>query len=342
MPRWISASRLESRLVACVVVGTWMAGSGIDQPARAEWSAIAEQRVSYTTDAFQFSSARRLALSEDPSLPTAVGLGNPEDVIWEPSVEVIRSGTVGLGRNELSVKAHGFIYTDKPIFNHGEYRIQDRQWLNRDTSVLLRYRYLPNLFLGPNFERRSGNRTVQEERVTSHSFRGEFERRLNDQLTATLVGRYGLRFYNEAFAERDTKFYTLGPRVNYRAASWVDFELGYFYERGLADGRQELQFMDDVSYYLHLLSFNTELRLMPKLSLSLLYVYVQKNFTSGITGDTHQGRQDETHQGRAELRYQFAEKAAATLGYQRTQRSSNQASRDFHDNIFSIGGEYRF
>ena len=159
MPRWISASRLESRLVACVVVGTWIAGSGIDQPARAEWSAIAEQRVSYTTDAFQFSSARRLALSEDPSLPTAVGLGNPEDVIWEPSVEVIRSGTVGLGRNELSVKAHGFIYTDKPIFNHGEYRIQDRQWLNRDTSVLLRYRYLPNLFLGPNFERRSGNQT---------------------------------------------------------------------------------------------------------------------------------------------------------------------------------------
>ena len=342
MPRWISESRLESRLVACVVVGIWIAGSGIDQPARAEWSAIAEQRVSYTTDAFQFSSARRLALSEDPSLPTAVGLGNPEDVIWEPSVEVIRSGTVGLGRNELSVKAHGFIYTDNPIFNHGEYRIQDRQWLNRDTSVLLRYRYLPNLFLGPNFERRSGNRTVQEERVTSHNFRGEFERRLNDQLTATLVGRYGLRFYNEAFAERDTKFYTVGPRVNYRAASWVGFELGYFYERGLADGRQEPQFMDDVSYYLHLLSFNTELRLMPKLSLSLLYAYVQKNFTSGITGDTHQGRQDETHQGRAELRYQFAEKVAATLGYQRTQRSSTQASRDFHDNIFSIGGEYRF
>ena len=342
MPRWLGRWLLSGGLIACVAAGISTVCLDIGRPARAEWSAIAEQRVSYTTDAFQFSSARRLALSEDPSLPTAVGLGNPEDVIWEPSVEVIRSGTVGMGRNDLSVKAHGFIYTDKPIFNHGDYRIQDRQWLNPDTSILLRYRYIPNLFLGPNFERRSGNRSVEEERVTSHSWRAEFERRMNQQLTATLVGRYGLRFYNEPFAERDTTFYSVGPRVNYLAASWIEFELGYLYERGLADGRQEPQFMDDVSYYLNLLSFNTEIHLMPKLSLSLLYVYVQKNFTSGIVGDTHQGRQDETHQGRAELRYDFAANAAATLGYQRTQRTSTQATRGFFDNIFSLGGEYRF
>jgi hypothetical protein len=337
MPRWLWIGR-----VVCVAAGMLTALPGRGGLARAEWSAIAQQRVSYTTDAFQYSSARRLALSEDPSLPTAIGLGDPEDVIWEPSVELIRSGSVGLGRNELSVKAHGFIYTDKPIFNHGEYRIQDRQWLNSDTNVLLRYRYLPNLFLGPNFERRSGDRTVQEERVTSHNFRAEFERRVNREVTATLVGRYGLRFYNDAFAERDTQFYSVGPRVTYQAVPWIGFGLAYLYERGLADGRNEPQFQDDVSYYLHFLSFDTELRLMPKLSLSLLYVYVRKIFTSGITGDTHQGRQDDTHQGRVELRYEVAGNAAATLGYQRTQRSSNQALRDFHDNIFSIGGEYRF
>ncbi|HSF66703.1 MAG TPA: hypothetical protein VLA67_04650 [Nitrospiraceae bacterium] len=342
MPRWLSWCLLNRGLIVCFAVGISTASLDIGRLARAEWSAIAQQAVSYTTDAFQFSSARRLAISEDPSLPSAVGLGDPEDVIWEPSLEVIRSGTVGMGRNELSVKAHGFIYTDKPIFNHGDYRIQDRQWLNKDTSILLRYRYIPNLFLGPNFERQSGNRTVQEERVTSHNWRAEFERRMNEQLTGTLVTRYGLRFYNEPFAERDTTFYSVGPRVNYLPASWIEFELGYLYERGLADGRQEPQFMDDVSYYLHFLSFDTELRLMPKLSLSLRYVYVQKNFTSGIMGDTHQGRQDDTHQGRAELRYDFAANAAATLGYQRTQRTSTQATRGFFDNIFSLGGEYRF
>lgn len=114
----------------------------------AEWAAIAEERTSYTTDAFQFSSARRLALSEDPSPPTVVPLGKPEDVVWEPAVEVIRSSSNSLGTNDLSFKVHGYIYTNNPIFNHGDYRIQDRQALGADTSVLLRYRYVPNLFLG--------------------------------------------------------------------------------------------------------------------------------------------------------------------------------------------------
>jgi hypothetical protein len=325
-----------------VVISAWTLWSAIYLPARAEWSAIAQQRVSYTTDAFQFSSARRLALADDPSQPTVVPLTEPEDVIWEPSVEVIRSSSIGVGPNELSVKAHGFIFTDKPIFNHGDFRIQDRQWLNRDTSVLLRYRYVPNLFLGPNFERRSGNRSIQEERVTSHQWRAEFERRLNKDVTATLIGRYGLRLYNEAFAERDTHFYSVGPRLDYRAAPWITFMLGYLYERGLADGRQEPQFMDDVSYYLHFVSFGTELRLTSDLALSLMYVHLRKTFTSDIVGDTHLGRVDFTHQGRAELRYQLSANAAATLGFQRTQRTSTNALREFHDNIFSIAGEYRF
>ena len=147
-------------VVACLRVALWPVLSFVlflsSDPSSAEWSAVADQKVSYTTDAFQFSSARRLALSEDPSLPTIVPLVKPEDVIWEPSLEVIRISQPRFGRNELSIKGHGYIYTDKPIFNHGDYRIQDRQWLNEKTSLLARYRYVPNLFLGPNFERQTG------------------------------------------------------------------------------------------------------------------------------------------------------------------------------------------
>jgi hypothetical protein len=309
----------------CIAVGIWAVWSVLCGPAEAEWSAIARQHVSYTTDAFQFSSARRLYLSEDPSLPTVVPLGEPEDVIWEPAVEVIRTGPTRLGPNELSVKAHGFIYTDKPIFNHGDFHIQDRQWLNPHTSILLRYRYVPNLFLGPNFERRTGSRSAQEERVTSQTWRAEFERRVND-----------------AFAERDTNLFSVGSRLVYRPGSRVTFTLGYLYERGLADGRQEPQFMDDVSYYLHFVSFETELRLASRLALTLTYVHVRKTFTSGIPGDTHLGREDLTNQGRAEFRYQITADAAATLSYQRTQRSSSNALREFQDSIVTIGGEYRF
>lgn len=308
----------------------------------AEWAAIAEEKTSYTTDAFQFSSARRLALTEDPSQPTVVPLNKQEDVIWEPSLEVIQSSSNSLGRNDLSIKAHGYIYTNNPIFNHGEYRLQDRQSLGPDTSILLRYRYVPNLFLGPNFERRTGTRSIQEERVTSHQWRAELERRLAKEWTAVLVGRYGLRLYNEAFAERDTTFYGAGPRIEYRPTHWTSLTLGYLYERGLADGRDEIQFADDVSYYLNMLSVGTELRLTARVELNLVYLYLRKTFTSGLAGDSHVDRRDSTHQGLAEVRYHVTPVAMVTLGFQHTQRASTNALRSFNDTIVSIGGQYRF
>jgi hypothetical protein len=310
--------------------------------ASAEWSAIAEQKTSYTTDALQFSSARRLRFTEDPSQPTGIPLGNPQDVIWEPSLEVLRSSSNHWGGNELSVKARGYIFTSNPIFNHGDYRIQDRQWLDEDTSILLRYRYVPNLFLGPNFERRTGTRSIQEERLTSHHWRAEFERRVGKDTTITLVGRYGLRLYNEAFAERDTNFYTVGPHFRQQLSSWLSVTLSYLYERGLADGRHEVQFNDDVSYFLHLISCGADLSLARNLTLELSYIYVRKTFTSNLVGDTHYDRRDQTHQGLAELRYQFTPKLIGTLGFQRTQRSSTNALRDFNDSIVSMGAEYHF
>jgi hypothetical protein len=309
---------------------------------RAEWSLNAGQKVSYTTNVFQFSASRRLALSEDPTQPTIVPLDKPQDVVWEPMVEAVRASSTRLGANELSLKAVGFIFTDKSIFNNGEYHIQDRQRLNALTSLLLRYRYVPNLFLGPNFERRSGQRTIQEERVTSHRWRMELEHRLTERWTATLIGRFGLRMYNEAFAERDTQFYSGGPEVSYRVTPWATLTLGYLYERGLADGRNEPQFQDDVSYFLNMFSAGAEVRLLPKLTLSLQYLYLRKNFTSGIAGDPHVGRVDQTHQGWTELRYQLTSRAILTASFQQTQRTSTNIDRSFQDSILSIGVVYQF
>lgn len=315
---------------------------GPDRSAQAEWSAVAEQKTSYTSDAFQFSSARRLRLTEDPSQPTVVSADKPEDVIWEPALEVVHSTPTAQGKNELSVKAQGAIYTNNPIFNHADYRIQDRFSLDRATSVLVRYRYVPNLFLGPNFERRTGTRSIQEERVSSHHWRAEIERRLTDSVTGTLITRYGLRRYNDSFAERNTNFFTLGPRVDYRALEWLTVTLTYLYERGLADGHKDTQFADDVSYYLHMVSAGTEFRLNQQWDLGFTYIHRRKTFTSGLAGDTHVGRFDSTHQGIAELRYHMSAAATVMLSFQYGKRTSTNALRDFQDSILSIGGQYRF
>jgi len=308
----------------------------------ADWSAIADAKVLYTDNVFELSAARRLSLSEDPSQPTIVPTDRPSDVIWQPSLDTRHRSTSRFGLTELSFKAQGFVFTNNPIFNHGDYRLQLHQQIARDTFVLLRYRYVPNLFLGPNVERQSGLRLQSEERVTSHTWRMQVERNLNEQWMITLVGRYGLRFYNEAFSERDTTFYTIGPRIQYAPTRRAILTLDYLYERGLADGREEPQFRDDVSYRQHFISFGTLFQLTKPLSLELIYVYRHKQFTTDIIGDPLLGNVDHLHQGTAELHYDVSPAARVTLGFQRTQRNSSASSRDFVNTNTSLGLRYVF
>lgn len=323
-------------LAACMLVS-------LPTLAAADWSAFTEAKVLYTDNVFELSSSRRLALAEDPSQPTVVPVKKPSDVAWEPSIDLRHtSHLTTLGPTEVSVKAHGFVFTDNPIFNHGNYRLQLTQALDADTSVLLRYRYVPNLFLGPNTERRTGFQFPEEERVTSHTWRMQLERKLDDRWMVTLVGRYGLRLYNEVFSERDTTFYTIGPRLRFHATSWATMTLDYLYERGLADGRDEPQFKDDVSYRQHFVSFGTLFQLTTPLSLELIYVYRKKQFTSDIVGDPLRGDVDNLHQGTAEFHYDLSSAARITLGFQRTQRSSSMAARDFFNTNTSLGLQYRF
>ena len=319
-----------------------MALPGMPIAGQAQWAVVTDGQVSYTNDAFQFSSARRARFSEDPSLPTFVPLDKPEDVIWEPAVEVIRKFRPALGATEFSVKAHGFIYTNNPIFNHADYRVQARQAFSSQTQLLLRYRYLPNLFLGPNFERRTGERLIEGERVTSHTWRAELEHRLTEAWSVTLISRYGLRLFNDAFAERDTRFWTAGPLLAWMMTPWITAILGYLYERGLADGQGDTRFNDDISYRQHAVTAGADIRLIRPLTLHLLYVYRLKGFTSDLVGDTHLNRQDQTHQGTAEFRYRLTAASSVFVSFQRTQRSSTAETRSFTDTIVSVGGEHRF
>jgi hypothetical protein len=118
--------------------------------------------------------------------------------------------------------------------------------------------------------------------------------------------------------------------------------LGYIYERGLADGRGNTQFNDDVSYRLQAVSVGTDLTLIEPLSLHLAYIYRRKDFTSELFGDTHLNRHDDIHQGMAELRYRLTAGTNLLASFQQTQGVSTVATRDFHDTIYSLGGSYRF
>lgn len=71
-------------------------------------------------------------------------------------------------------------------------------------------------------------------------------------------------------------------------------------------------------------------------------MYRHKEFTSGIVGDPNRGVHDVTHQGIAEFRYLLTDAAAATLGFQHDQRTSNAGTRGFNTTNTWLGLRYGF
>lgn len=128
----------------------------------------------------------------------------------------------------------------------------------------------------------------------------------------------------------------------YLRSYFLPWTLSYLYERGLADGLGDARFNDDVSYREHFVSIGPEVRLKDTVTVSLIYAYRLKLFTSDLIGDAYFNRADNTHQGTAELSYALLPAAVITLGYQRTQRDSTNEIRAFHADIFSIGVRYSF
>lgn len=317
-------------------------GGGFGQVARAEWRLSGESDAAWTDKVVQYSAAFAQALQQDPSFPTLDVSPAGGDVVWRQAAELQWLGTVGAQPPRVSVSAQGFLYTDKPEFNHGIYRLDLRQAVGREHSLFLRYEATPNVLLGPNFERRTGHRLVQEMRVSSHIGYMEMARQLTDAWQTTIEGRVGERAFNEAFAQRSARFGTLGPRLQWSGSGGMVATGGYLYERGLADGRADVRFNDDASYENHVASLDLRIPFRQSWALNLDYVYRITRYTSDLPGDSFNGRRDVTHQGAAELECRWTDAATVVAGYKRTQRTSTNALAEFQSTIVFFGLRYRF
>ena len=191
-------------------------------PAFGEWSVQTGAAVSYTTNIFQFSSASRLSIQEDPSQPIPVRdvLSKPSDVIWQPSVRVGRSWSSRLGTSEVSFKTEGALYTQNPSFDNAYYRLAYRQSLNPR-----RRRFSSSTGIRPiNCSGRAESRPSRTNIMVrcarlrtsgAQSCSGQ----ITDRWAATLISRYGLRLYQEPFTERDTHLGVSARRLSLRCDS---------------------------------------------------------------------------------------------------------------------------
>lgn len=119
-------------------------------PSLAEWQFSGEGTFYYTDDAALFSATRRLARHQDPTQPVIdsklANQGN--DVVFEPVAQIVKSFSLMGRHTQLAVRGQGFVFTDNTQFNHGSLGIQANHDLTPSTSLILRYFFGPDLFLG--------------------------------------------------------------------------------------------------------------------------------------------------------------------------------------------------
>lgn len=298
---------------------------GLALPVQAEWSLTSTGILFWTDDIGIFSATRRLSRDGDPTQPAidSALTHKGSSLVFEPRASLSTTLVDPLGPLELTLSGQGFIFSEDARFNQGAMQFQGVQTFSPETRVRLRYTYAPDQFLGDNEDRHPGQTGLAEESLTSHIWSARLERDLTPDLEVKLLGRFGLRRYNEAFSERDTNFYTIGTHAEYRLSRRVKLGFGYHYERGLADGRNEPQLKDDVSYVNHYFTVDLDIELMKRLSLLTAFHYEYNIWTSDITGDERNGAHENIYQGEVILVHQIAEQVRVFAGVQRSNRKES-------------------
>jgi hypothetical protein len=328
--------------VLAVLASLWL----LPRPSSAEegWSLEGRGIYFYTDDVGLFSATRRLSRDGDPTQPAIDSklTDKGSDVVFEPLADITRSVTNNLGRLDLNAQGQGFVFTENSQFNHGTLRLQATQDLSSATRVQARFYYAPNQFLGDNEERQSGQRQLSAEKLTSYIWSTRLIHDVTPDLSVRLLGRYGMRRYNEAFSERDTDFWTIGPHVDWRVAPKVKLGFSYHYERGLAEGRNQPQFEDDTSYINHYLSADVDIELTERFSLLTAFHYEHNIWTTGIAGDERNGAHEDIYQGEMILAYRVTDSIQAFGGVQRSSRKESFEASSIKNTNVGIGVSARF
>jgi hypothetical protein len=257
-------------------------------------------------------------------------------------VDITRSLTNKLGSLDLNVQGQGFVFTENPEFNHGMLRLQATQALSSATRMQARFEYAPSQFVGNNEERQSGQQQVSAEKLTSYIWSTRLIHDVTPDFSVKLLGRYGMRRYNEAFSERNTDFWTIGPHVDWSVAPKIKLGLSYHYERGLAEGRNQPQFEDDTSYINHYLSADVDIELTERLSLFTAVHFEHNIWTSGLAGDERNGAHENIYEGDLTLAYRLTESIQGFGLIQRSSRKESFESNSIKNTNVGIGLSAKF
>lgn len=328
------------KLIAALCV---LSGSAAG-PVFADWSVTTRGTLFYTDDVGVFSATRRLARDSDPTLPAIDSrlAGQGSDGVFEPAVKLSQSFDSRYGVTTFDLRGDGFIFFEHARYNHGTLSVQGQQAFTPETKLSLRYYYSPDLFLGDNEERRSGSFQIEAERVTSQIGSLRFDQALADGLEIRLLARYGARRYNQPFRQRNSVFWTVGPHLEWQLLPAIRLGLAYHYERGIAEGRNQPEFEDDVSYVNHYVSADLDIDLSEHWSLVSAFHFEHNDWLSRLQGDERNGADENVYQGEILLLYRISKNTRVHAGFQHSNRKESFEAEAVTNTNLGIGLDAEF
>ena len=118
--------------------------------------------------------------------------------------------------------------------------------------------------------------------------------------------------------------------------------MGYHYEVGLADGRNEPELRDNVSYINHFLTSELEIEIQQFWDLELALHYELNNWTTQIPGDLRKGQHEDVLQGDIELLHEVSEKLTLSVGFQGQYRKESFEPEGFRNLDGWVGAKWKF
>jgi hypothetical protein len=122
----------------------------------------------------------------------------------------------------------------------------------------------------------------------------------------------------------------------------VKLVLGYHYERGLADGRGQPQYKDDVSYVNNYFTAGVEAELTKRLGFELAVHYERNDWTTKYIGDERYGANEKVFQGEIMFWYRLTDQYGLTAMFQRSNRRQSFEHEHVFNTNLSVGVTYQF
>lgn len=296
--------------------------------AAADWSSVVRATSYYTSDVGLFTASQRLSRDADPTQPAIDRqlTGHGSDGVMETMVQVTDTLASGAGKTSFDLRGDGYVFYNHTQYSNGNVGVQASHLFPSKTSVMIRYYYNPNLFLGDNIERRSGSFMIAPERVSTQIAAIHLGQELTDGVGLKLFSRYGTRRYNQAFEQRNTDFWAVGPHFDWKILPAVTLGLAYHYERGIANGRDAPQYSDDVSYVNNFAAADLDIELFEDWTLSFAFDYEHNQWLSQLPGDDRNGAVEQLYFGEALIKYRLDENVSFHCGVQQGSRKVNVES----------------